>query len=152
MLLLPALERSTTENGVKARVVNTSSSGNAYATGNGMLWSVFKDGPERDAKIKEWGPSKAPGSGAQWHLYGHSKIVTIIFLIISEGHPFLTRTQGNIMFTHLLNRYHPAIILSWSVHPGGISTDLQRYFLLRFFLFPHGLTLNLDMPTLLKEK
>ena len=75
MLLLPALERSTIANGVKARVVNTTSSAHVYAAGDGMLWEAFKGGPKRDAKIKEWGTSRIPGSGAQWHLYGLSKMV-----------------------------------------------------------------------------
>ena len=77
MLLLPALERSTTSRGVKARVVNTSSSGHAFAVGNGMVWEAFKGGPERDKNIKNWGKSKIPGSGAQWHLYGFSKMVSL---------------------------------------------------------------------------
>ncbi|KAF8516360.1 NAD(P)-binding protein [Gautieria morchelliformis] len=108
MLLLPALERSTTANGVKARVVNTTSSGHTYATGEGIELSVLKSGPERDAQIKKWGSSKVPGCGAQWHLYGLSKM-------------------GNILFTHLLNRHHHDKVAAWSVHPGGISTELQRY-------------------------
>lgn len=77
MLLLPALAHSTTENGVKARVINTSSSGHDLATGNGMVWAAFKDGPERDAIVKKWGPSRKPGSGAEWHLYGLSKMVNL---------------------------------------------------------------------------
>ncbi|GJJ10480.1 hypothetical protein Clacol_004706 [Clathrus columnatus] len=107
MLLLPALKRSLTVNGKKARIVNLSSSGHSFAPGDGIDWSVLKESPERTAKVKEWGPSKIPGRGA-WRLYGISKI-------------------GNIMLTHLFNRYYHDFINSYSVHPGGISTELQRF-------------------------
>lgn len=78
MLLLPSLERSTIANGVKARVVNTASSAHTLAAGDGMQWEAFKGGPKRDAQIKEWGASRIPGRGAQWNLYGSSKIVIFI--------------------------------------------------------------------------
>ena len=76
MLLLPALQRSTADRGVKARVVNTSSSGHAYAPNDtGIDWTVLRSGTERDATIKKWGCSPLPGQGAQWKLYGISKLV-----------------------------------------------------------------------------
>jgi len=76
ILLLPALKRSTAVHGVKARVVNTSSSGHAFAPNDtGIDWTVLRGGPERDAAIKKWGSSCIPGQGAHWKLYGISKMV-----------------------------------------------------------------------------
>ncbi|KIJ36658.1 hypothetical protein M422DRAFT_232460 [Sphaerobolus stellatus SS14] len=54
MLLLPALQRSTSTHGKKARIVNTSSIGFNLAPDNGFEWATLKRGPERDAKVKEW--------------------------------------------------------------------------------------------------
>jgi len=107
-LLLPALKRSTEVTGKKARVVNTSSMGHMFAPGSGIEWSSLKGGKERDDQIKKWGTSRIPGKGAGWLLYGTSKI-------------------GNIMFSHILNRYHGEYVASYSVHPGGIRTELQRH-------------------------
>lgn len=77
MLLRPALKQSTSIHGKKARIVNLSSSGHTFAPGNGIEWCVLKDNPERTSKIKEWGPSRLPGKGAGWYLYGISKTVCL---------------------------------------------------------------------------
>ncbi|KAF8509028.1 NAD(P)-binding protein [Hysterangium stoloniferum] len=108
MLLFPVLRHSTTARGIRARVINTSSLAHTWAPGNGLDWSVVKGGPDRDAKIAKWGTSSIPGKGANWHLYGISKI-------------------GNIFFTHILNRYHGDEVISIALHPGGIRSGLQRH-------------------------
>ncbi|KAF8522624.1 NAD(P)-binding protein [Hysterangium stoloniferum] len=108
MLLFPALQRSTASRGIRARVINTSSSAHEFAPGNGLDWSVVKGGLERDATIAKWGASRIPGKGANWQLYGISKM-------------------GNVLFTHILNRYHGDDVISITLHPGVIRTDLARH-------------------------
>ncbi|KIJ27550.1 hypothetical protein M422DRAFT_37728 [Sphaerobolus stellatus SS14] len=108
MSLLPALRKATTMTGKKARVVNVSSSGHTYAPADGIPWNALKGGPERDAKIKEWGTSGSTGTTAIWKLYGISKL-------------------GNIWFTTLLQREHGDEVISFSLNPGAIRTELQRH-------------------------
>ncbi|KIJ34217.1 hypothetical protein M422DRAFT_263708 [Sphaerobolus stellatus SS14] len=103
-LLKPLLKRSTQLNGEKARVVFTSSNVFEYAPDDGIEFDVLKDGPARDAKIKEYGFSSIPGKGAVWKIYGLSKFTANIF-----------------------QRDHADEFSSYSVHPGGIQSELTRH-------------------------
>ncbi|KIJ39343.1 hypothetical protein M422DRAFT_257960 [Sphaerobolus stellatus SS14] len=103
-LLKPLLKRSTQLNREKARVVFTSSNAFEYAPGDGIEFDVLKDGPARDAKIKEYGFSSIPGKGAVWKIYGLSKFTANIF-----------------------QRDHADEFSSYSVHPGGIQSELTRH-------------------------
>ncbi|KAJ7205155.1 hypothetical protein B0H12DRAFT_458628 [Mycena haematopus] len=102
-LLLPALTKSYEETQVPSRVINTSSSGHQFAPGNGVDFASLKGGPERDAWIKKKG-----NFFARWGLYGESKI-------------------GNIFVSNYFARTHSDVLVSCSLHPGGIKTDLQRH-------------------------
>ncbi|KAF8512183.1 NAD-P-binding protein [Gautieria morchelliformis] len=102
MLLLPALERSTTYHETKSRVVNTSSAVHDFAPGRtGLDWKTMK-GAGREEAIKRL------GYVPQWKLYGASKI-------------------GSIFLSNILTRYHGDVVTSCAVHPGSIITDLVKY-------------------------
>ncbi|KAF7328394.1 Short-chain dehydrogenase/reductase family protein [Mycena venus] len=102
-LLLPALTKSYEEIKVPARIINTSSSGHAFAPGNGMDFVSLKGGPERDAWVQSKGSFRGP-----WALYGESKI-------------------GNIFVSNYFAKAHSDVLVSCALHPGGIKTDLQRH-------------------------
>ncbi|KAF7374115.1 Short-chain dehydrogenase/reductase family protein [Mycena sanguinolenta] len=102
-LLLPALIKSSQENKIPTRIINTSSSGHEFAPGNGMDFVSLKGGPERDAWVKKKG-----GFFARWQLYGESKI-------------------GNIFVSNYFARTYSDALVSCALHPGGIKTELQRH-------------------------
>ncbi|KAJ6454746.1 hypothetical protein C8R47DRAFT_220736 [Mycena vitilis] len=102
-LLLPALAKSYEEKKIPARVLHTSSIGHKFAPGNGMDFASLKGGSERDAWIKKKGRFLTP-----WTLYGESKI-------------------GNIVISNYFAKTHSDVLVSCSVHPGGIKTELSRY-------------------------
>ncbi|KAJ6557546.1 NAD-binding protein [Mycena capillaripes] len=91
------------ETKIPARVLHTSSSGHAFAPGNGMEFESLKDGSERDAWVKKKGSFKGP-----WALYGESKI-------------------GNIFISNYFAKTHSDVLVSCALHPGGIKTELQRH-------------------------
>ncbi|EJU00096.1 NADP-binding protein [Dacryopinax primogenitus] len=79
------------------RVVNTSSNGHAFAPKGGIAWDQVKDGLARE---KAWN---------DWTSYGMSKF-------------------GNVLFSkELARRYADQGIVSTSLNPGAIRTDLQRH-------------------------
>jgi len=98
-LLLPSLCASTAVTGIKARVVHTSSDGHAMAPGAGIEWDSLKVGAERDGRVRGWGMMAA------WTLYGQSKM-------------------GNVLYAKWLNRRHGANVVSSSIHPGILDTNL----------------------------
>ncbi|KAF7367065.1 Short-chain dehydrogenase/reductase family protein [Mycena sanguinolenta] len=103
-LLLPALLKSHAETGIRARIMHTSSIGHNLAPGKrGIEFESLKGGPERDAWVKKAGKTMGP-----WRIYGESKF-------------------GNILVAnHFANKYGDALV-STSLHPGGIKTELGRY-------------------------
>ncbi|KIJ23667.1 hypothetical protein M422DRAFT_39502 [Sphaerobolus stellatus SS14] len=107
-LLKPLLKTSTQLNGEKARVVFTSSSAFEYAPGDGIEFDVLKDGPARDAKIKEYGISSIPGRGAGWIIYGISKF-------------------ANVLTSNIFQHFYADELSSYSVNPGIIRSELQRH-------------------------
>ncbi|CDR37345.1 hypothetical protein NBRC10512_005163 [Rhodotorula toruloides] len=103
ILLLPALETSFTTTGTKPRIMHTSSSAHKMAPGaTGIEWSTLEGGEARDRTLEKWG-----GFAASWRLYGQSKL-------------------GNILASNILSSRYPYLV-STSLHPGGIATDLQRH-------------------------
>ncbi|KAJ7921419.1 NAD-P-binding protein [Mycena leptocephala] len=102
-LLLPALTKSYEETKIPARIINTSSSGHTFAPGDGMDFVSLKGGPERDAWVKKKGSFLGP-----WALYGESKM-------------------GNVLVSNYYAKTHSDVLVSCSLHPGGIKTELQRH-------------------------
>ncbi|KAK0196652.1 hypothetical protein F5146DRAFT_1217684 [Armillaria mellea] len=96
-LLLPALEAGArASSDGKARVVNTSSF--AYELSSKLEYDLFRDGPAR---------KKGVGSSTE-KMYSQSKF-------------------GNVVFsTELARRYGAEGIVSTSVNPGHIQTDMQH--------------------------
>ncbi len=117
-LLLSSLRASTKLSGTKARIVHTSSDGHKMAPGAGIEYDSLKAGPARDAKVKAWGATSAP-----WALYGQSKM-------------------GNVLYANWLDRHHGDDVVSSSVHPGMLDTNLGEHVprwqmaLLRLFVWP----------------
>ncbi len=99
-LLLPALQRSTAATGAKARLVHTTSAGYLGAPAEGVNYRAVVPGPERDAAIESWGKVGAP-----WVLYGQSKM-------------------GNVLVANWLDRHHGGEVVSSSVHPGLVHSEL----------------------------
>ncbi|KAJ7036978.1 NAD-P-binding protein [Mycena alexandri] len=102
-LLLPALTKSFEESKVPARVINTSSQGHTFAPGNGLVFASLEGGPERDAWVKKTGNWKS-----RMVLYGESKI-------------------GNIIISNYFAKAHSNVLVSCSLHPGSIKSELQRH-------------------------
>ncbi|KAJ6487467.1 hypothetical protein C8R47DRAFT_979078 [Mycena vitilis] len=99
-LLLPALAKSHEETKIPARVLHTSSIGHNFAPGDGMDFVSLQGGSERDAWLKK--------KGSFMRLYGESKI-------------------GNIIISNYFAKNHSDVLVSCSLHPGGIKTELSRY-------------------------
>ncbi|KAJ7351283.1 NAD-P-binding protein [Mycena albidolilacea] len=102
-LLLPALTQSYQETQVPARILHTSSAGHAFAPGNGIDFVSLKGGPERDAWVKKKGSITSRGM-----LYGESKL-------------------GNILISNYFAKTHSDVLVSCSLHPGSINTELTRH-------------------------
>ncbi|KAJ7440280.1 hypothetical protein B0H11DRAFT_2253043 [Mycena galericulata] len=84
-----------------ARIINTSSSGHQFAPGEGMEFASLKGGPERDTWVKKSGDFMG-----RWKLYGGSKI-------------------GNIYVSDYFAKTYSDVLVSCTLHPGLIKTDLQ---------------------------
>jgi len=69
---MAALKHSTETNGMKFRVVNTSSSAFDCAPGDGIIFDLLKDGQARDAKIRALESDGTLGQGPRWVFYGTS--------------------------------------------------------------------------------
>ncbi|KAJ7053061.1 hypothetical protein C8F01DRAFT_1168813 [Mycena amicta] len=116
-LLLPALRKAATDT-VPARVIHVSSGAHPLAPGRGVEFASIKDSPEREAWLKS--KTKLLVS---WRLYGQSKI-------------------GNIFLGNHFAKTYPDFLVSCSLHPGGIRSELQRHvagwmqIAGNFFLFP----------------
>ncbi|KZT54668.1 NAD(P)-binding protein [Calocera cornea HHB12733] len=97
-LLLPTLVATAkTTPDGKVRVINTSSNGHIGAPKGGILWDTLKEGPIR---LKKLGPQSA---------YFQSK-------------------WGNVVFSdELARQYGDQGIVSTSLNPGAIRTELARY-------------------------
>lgn len=67
-----------------------------------MDWASQHGGPERDTFIKSAGETGAP-----WVLYGQSKL-------------------GNVMVSNILQRSYGNELVSTSVHPGLLDSELGR--------------------------
>ncbi|KAF7367063.1 Short-chain dehydrogenase/reductase family protein [Mycena sanguinolenta] len=103
-LLLRALLKSHAETGIRARVMHSSSLGHTLAPGKrGIEFESLKDGPERDAWVKTAGSTIGP-----WRIYGESKL-------------------GNIFVANYFADKHRDALVSCSLHPGGIQTELGRH-------------------------
>ncbi|ORY88554.1 NAD(P)-binding protein [Leucosporidium creatinivorum] len=101
--LVPALLASYESAGIPSRIVNLSSSGHRYAPeGSGFVPESLKKGEARDKQLKEWGMM------ASGKLYGQSKL-------------------GNLFLSGIFARDHKGKIVTASIHPGGIRTELQRH-------------------------
>jgi len=96
-LLLLPVLLETAKQTGDVRVVNTSSNGHGFAPKGGIVWDWIKDGPARDKNF------------SAWSFYGMSK-------------------WGNVAFSNeLAKRYGSQGIVSTSLNPGGIRSDLQRH-------------------------
>lgn len=102
-LLLPALQRATAATGRKARLVHTTSAGYLGAPAEAVNYATVAPGPARDAAIKSWGKIGAP-----WVLYGQSKM-------------------GNVLVANWFDRRFGAEVVSSSVHPGLVHSELGRH-------------------------
>jgi len=103
LLLLSALKHATAVTGVKARVVHTSSALYLMAPKAGIDWDSVQAGPARDAWVAKRGVGSVPTL-----LYSQSKL-------------------ANIMAANLLHRAHAPELVSVSVHPGLIRSELGRH-------------------------
>jgi NAD(P)-dependent dehydrogenase (short-subunit alcohol dehydrogenase family) len=114
-LLLPALFAATDASPTheKARVVTVSSSAN-YLT-KGLDFEALEDGPQRRKY-------------AIWELYNKSKFVGGLDLDLrSRRLTDWTTLQGNVVVAKELARRYGDKIVSMSLNPGNISSDLQRH-------------------------
>ncbi|KAJ7246107.1 NAD(P)-binding protein [Mycena haematopus] len=103
-LLLPALFKSHAETGVRARILHTTSIGHNMAPGKrGIVFESLKGGAERDKWLKKAGSTLGP-----LRIYGESKL-------------------GNILVSNYFARIHGNTLVSCSVHPGPINTEVGRY-------------------------
>lgn len=100
-LLLPVLTATAKKSPAgTVRVVNVSSLGHYYGAPEGIRWATLTPGDDSLAARKKLGTTK---------LYGQSKL-------------------GNILFSNeLARRYGDEGIVSISLHPGAINTDLARH-------------------------
>ncbi|EJU00117.1 NADP-binding protein [Dacryopinax primogenitus] len=97
-LLIPTLlETAKTTPGGMVRVINTSSGGHVGAPKSGILWETLKDGPERNKKL------------SRTSAYFQSKWANVIFS------------------NELARRYGDQGVVSTSLNPGAIDTELARY-------------------------
>ena len=117
-LLLPALFAATDASPTheKARVVTVSSSAN-YLT-KGLDFDAFVDGPQR-RKYNIW------------ELYNKSKFVggpdlDLRLRLLIDWTPGRS-LQGNVVVARELARRYGDKIVSTSLNPGNISSDLQRH-------------------------
>jgi len=100
------------------RVVNVSSIGHYVVPPDGIQWSTLSPGDDYLAVGKKICALK---------LYGQSKLVMKWRLRISAVFFKYTPLQGNILFSNEFARqYGGEGIVSISVHPGNINTDLAR--------------------------
>jgi len=99
-LLLPALTATAKKTPAgTVRVVNLSSITHHYGVPEGIKWSTVGPGEEAHAAAKKLGSTR---------LYNQSKL-------------------GNIIFSNeLARRYGPEGMVSTSLHPGAINTELSR--------------------------
>ncbi|KAJ7615814.1 hypothetical protein FB45DRAFT_934740 [Roridomyces roridus] len=117
-LLLPALTKSYEQTQIPARIINVSSMGHKFAPGNGLNFASLKAGPERDAWVNKTGKLMARAQ-----LYGESKI-------------------GNIYSSNYWAKTHSDVLVSCSLHPGSINTELLRHspgfiqVLANYFIYP----------------
>ncbi|KAF7328512.1 Short-chain dehydrogenase/reductase family protein [Mycena venus] len=102
-LLLPAFTESYKVANVPARVINVSSMVHSTAYGKGIEFVSLKGGPKRDAWVKEKGNIMV-----RFPLYGQSKM-------------------GNIFISNYFAKQHSDVLVSCTVHPGSIKSDLQRH-------------------------
>jgi retinol dehydrogenase 12 len=110
-LLIPTLlaGAKTSPDG-KARIVNTSSSGHMFS--DALDFNTFKEGP---ARVKK-------GTNG---LYAQSKLVRFLSPILKW---YSRRSQGNIHVSNeFAKRYGNQGIVSTSLNPGNIKSDLQRH-------------------------
>jgi retinol dehydrogenase-12 len=100
-LLLPVLTATAKKTPAgTVRVVNVSSLGHNYIPSEGIRWTTLTSGNDALAERKKLGETK---------VYGQSKL-------------------GNVMFSNeLARRYGAEGIVSTSLHPGIIKTDLTRH-------------------------
>ncbi|GAA5920338.1 hypothetical protein JCM6882_009767, partial [Rhodosporidiobolus microsporus] len=106
-LLLPSLRASFLSTGTKPRIIHTTSNGHRFAPSSssstpGLDFRTTSGGAARDAVVHHWA-----AVGYTWTLYGQSKI-------------------GNIMVSNLLQQQYGDEVVSMSVHPGAIKSELQR--------------------------
>ena len=115
-LLLPVLTATAKKTPAgTVRVVNVSSMGHHYRAPEGIRWATLANDSLKARK--KFGTTK---------LYGQSKLVRSTNTAkLPDGHFFL---KGNILFSNeLARRYGGEGIVSTSLHPGTIYTDLMRH-------------------------
>ena len=101
------------------RVVNVSSLGHYYGAPEGIRWATLTPGDDSLAARKKLGTAK---------LYGQSKLVKNTSLQLMPPFTQPALPQGNILFSNeLARRYGGEGIVSISLHPGAIKTDLTRH-------------------------
>jgi len=111
-LLIPALlaGAQSSPDG-KARVVNTSSSASLFI--GEVDFNTLKDTPARKKRAPEM-------------LYSQSKLVGVF--AYSQITPFKLHIQGNVLFSNeLARRYGDQGIVSTSLNPGNLKSDIQRH-------------------------
>ena len=111
-LLIPALlAGAQSSSDGKARVVNTSSAASLFVSG--VDFNTLKDTPARKKRAPEM-------------LYAQSKLVGVP--AYSQIMPFKPRIQGNVLFSNeLARRYGDQGIVSTSLNPGNLKSDIQRH-------------------------
>lgn len=115
-----------------ARVVTTSSSGAYFHT---LQWETFVDGPARRKKTP-------------MDLYHQSKFVSFLTSMVIKTHRSnQLYPQGNVVVARqVAKRYADKGIISTSVNPGNLKTDLLRHAsaIQKFFVVGNNLVLKLD--------
>lgn len=110
----------------KARVVNTASSASLFV--GEVDFNTLKDTPARKKRSPEM-------------LYSQSKLVGSICLFLDNPIRTILLNQGNVLFSNeLARRYGDQGIVSTSLNPGNLQSDIQRHlstweslFLVRIF-------------------
>jgi retinol dehydrogenase-12 len=114
-MLLSALFAATdaSSSHEKARIVTVSSSANYLTTG--VDFAAIADGPRRT----KYG---------EWELYHKSKFVRKTYSYPQPCFLLTRRSQGNVVVARELARRYGDKIVSTSLNPGNIRTDLLRHF------------------------
>ncbi|KAG8701246.1 hypothetical protein FRC09_005481 [Ceratobasidium sp. 395] len=120
-LLLPTLihtAKNSPAAGGQVRVINTSSAALWHPPRGGIAWDTLGTDEASHAACRRVG---------RYWLYGQSKLVSVHSTSFS-GSGMVDDVQGNVLFSNELARlYQDQGVVSISLHPGAIKTDLHRH-------------------------